>query len=148
MRKLFRFLFYPYRKKKLLAQSLFLIWIIRIGLWLFSFKKLNAWLSLSGSNVSAGGGQTDWDTVERVVRSVKACSRYVPYASCLTQALATRRLLEIRGQHPELKIGVKKDEDEKFAAHAWIEIDGRIIIGKHPFHNQYLVLESLGSAVL
>lgn len=131
----------------MLVQSLSLIWVIRVGLWLFSFQRFNSWLSYFDSSV-AGSGLTDWNTVKGVVSSVKSCSRYVPYATCLTQALATRRLLEMKGQRSELKIGVKKDEDGKFAAHAWIEIDGRIIIGKHPFHNHYLVLESFGSAVL
>lgn len=140
MRKTLRFLFYPYQKKKLLGQSLFLIWVIRISLWLFSFKLLNKWLSYFGSS-GADNQQANWVDINSVVISVRACSRYVPYATCLTQALATHTLLQIKGQRSQLKIGVKKDENEKFAAHAWVEVDGRIIIGKHPNHQHYLVLE-------
>lgn len=145
MGKIFRFLFYPYQKKKLLSQSLLLIWMIRIGLWLFAFKSLNNWLFYFES---AESGQADRVLINNVVNSVRACSRYVPFASCLTQALATRTLLQMRGQHSQLKIGVKKDENAKFVAHAWIEIDGRIIIGKHSRHQQYVVLESISSAIL
>lgn len=130
----------------MLGQSLFLIWIIRIGLWLFPFKSLDKWLSYFDST-DVENRNTDWTTIDNVVKSVKACSHYVPYASCLTQALATRKLLQMKGQHSQLKIGVKKD-NENFAAHAWIEIDGRIIIGKHSQHQSYLVLKTFGSAIL
>ena len=129
-----------------MSQSFFLIWMIRIGLWLFPFKSLNKWLSHFDS-ADTENSEADWTIIDNVVKSVKACSRYVPYASCLTQALATRRLLEMKGQHSQLKIGVKKD-NEQFAAHAWIEIDGRIIIGKHSQHQSYLVLKTFGSAIL
>lgn len=147
MKKILRFLFYPYPKKKLLGQSLFFLWVVRISLWLFSFKVLDRWLSSFGS---PGGyeQQTDPEVVDRVVKSVQACSRYVPYASCLTQALTARTLLQMRGQSCQLKIGVKKDEDEKFAAHAWIEVDGRIVIGKRPYHRDFSVLGRVNSAVL
>lgn len=147
MRKIYKFLFFPYQKKKLLGQSLFLVWIIRIGLWLFSFKSLDKWLSYFDSN-NIDNAQANWTIINGVVRTVQACSRYVPYATCLTQALATRTLLQMKGQYSQLKIGVKKYEDEKFTAHAWIEVDGRIIIGKRPYHHRYFVLESTSSAVL
>lgn len=147
MGKILRFLFYPYQKKKLLIKSLFLIWAVRIGLWLFSFKSLNKWLSHFDSS-EVNSQPADWAIIDEIVQSVRACSRYVPYASCLTQALAARTLLQMKGQSSRLKIGVRKDEDAKFAAHAWIEIDGRIIIGKPGRRQQYLVLESISSTVL
>ena len=148
MKKLLRFLFYSYQKKKLLVQSLFLIWIIRISLWLFSFNSLNKWLACYLGSYNLDNQQADWVAIDNIVKSVRVCSRYVLYASCLTQALATRTLLQMKGQRSYLKIGVKKNENEKFAAHAWVEIEGRIIIGKHPYHHFYRVLESVESAVL
>jgi hypothetical protein len=147
MGKVLRFIFCPYQKKKLLGKSLFLIWIIRISLWFFSFKSLNKWLSRFESS-DADNGQANWSLISSIVSSVKACSRYVPYASCLTQALATRTLLQMKGQSSQLKIGVDKDEDNKLMAHAWIEVDGRIIIGKVMHHQRYAVLNSYHSKVI
>lgn len=139
MRRLHRLFRLPYREKKLLSQSLFLILIVRIGLWILPFNQLNRWLN---STAPVADHAADWATIRRVVRSVRSCSRFVPYATCLTQALATRVLLRMDGQPSDLKIGVEKDQNEKFGAHAWIEIDGRIVIGKLPRHHRLAVLNS------
>ena len=147
MKKLFKVFLLPYRKKKLLGQSLFLVWVIRISLWLFPFRWLNEWLSRFDKFVP-DNRQANWIVINSVVRSVRACSRFVPYASCLTQALAAQTLLRLRGQDSMLKIGVDKDENGKLMAHAWIEVDGKIIIGKLPQHRRFTVLNSSSSVVI
>lgn len=76
---------------------------------------------------------------ERIVSAVRRCSRVVPRATCLTQALAARKLLEKEGHAADLKIGVAKD-GSILRAHAWLELDGRIILGKRPRHSRYFVL--------
>ena len=58
-----------------------------------------------------------------------AASRRVPKATCLTQAIALRTLLARDGKESELRIGVAKAEDGRLEAHAWLESDGRIVIG-------------------
>lgn len=141
MRRLYRFFLLPYQEKKLLTRALFLIVIVRIGLWLVPFRLLERWLTLADAP-NIGEKDPDWVTVKSVVRSVRSCSLYVPYATCLTQALATRVLLRMDGQNSSLKIGVEKDRNEKFGAHAWIEVDGRIVMGKHPHHHRFAVLRS------
>jgi hypothetical protein len=137
----------PYQKQKLLGQSLIAVSSIRLSLWIFPFKALNQWLSTFASTDS-DDRKVEWNVVDNVTSAVQACSLYVPYASCLTQALAVRTLLGLRGQDSQLKIGVDKDEDGKFLAHAWVEIDGKIIIGKLPHHHNFNVLRSTGSAVI
>lgn len=139
MRKLYRLLLLPYKEKKLLIQSLLLILAVRVGLWILPFSLLDRWLS--GSDPE-NDRIADWATIRRVVRSVRLCSRFVPYATCLTQAMVTRVLLRLRGQPSDLKIGVEKDQNEKFGAHAWIEVDGRIVIGKLSRHRRLAVLNS------
>ncbi|NOT46204.1 MAG: lasso peptide biosynthesis B2 protein [Acidobacteria bacterium] len=129
----------PYPEKKLLAQSLLLILAVRTALWILPFNLLNRWLK--GASPVANKA-ADWDTIKRVVGSVRSVSRLVPYATCLTQALATRVLLRMVGQSSDLRIGVERDQNEKFGAHAWIEVDGRIVIGKLPHHRRFAVLNS------
>lgn len=82
--------------------------------------------------------------VRRIAASVRRVSRYVPAASCLTQALATEFLLARRGQISSLLIGVTKTEEGEFKAHAWLESDGKIIIGGVQGSRRYTVLQPLG----
>ncbi|MEZ5428764.1 MAG: lasso peptide biosynthesis B2 protein [Pyrinomonadaceae bacterium] len=148
MKKIYRFIFYPFGKKTLLIKSLILLWMIRVCLWVFPFKSLNKWLSYLYP-ATQSGEKTNWEIIGNVSDSVRAVSKYVPYASCLTQALAVRTLLNLRGQDSNLRIGVDKDAAEDFSAHAWIEIDGRIIIGKLPRHHQrFAVLNPSDSVVI
>ena len=129
----------PYREKKLLTQSWFLVLFVRIGLWLLPFNLLDRWLNRAAL---VDDKAADWTTIRSVVRSVRSCSRFVPGATCLTQALATRVLLQMDGQASDLKIGVERDQNERFGAHAWIEVDGQIVIGKLPHHHRFAVLNS------
>lgn len=139
MRRLFRLFTLPYPVKKMLVLSLLTIFAIRIGLWVLPFNLLERW---SNGTAPVLDQATDWTAIKHVVRSVRLCSRFIPYATCLTQALATRLLLRMDGQPSDLKIGVEKDLDEKFGAHAWIEVDGQIVIGKLPRHHRFAVLSS------
>ena len=91
--------------------------------------------------------KVDWTRIKNAVRAVRAVSRFVPGASCLTQAVAALLLIKAGGQQTELKIGVTKDNRE-FKAHAWLEIGGQIIIGKLPGHRQYIVLNSASEKFL
>lgn len=134
------YIFVPFRERKLLAMSLLLMLGVRIGLWVLPFNFLERLLN---SPPFIPDKVADWDAVFRVVRSVRACSRFVPYSTCLTQAIVTRALLRMRGQASDLRIGVEKDEKLKFAAHAWVEVDGRIVIGRLPHHRRFAVLQQI-----
>jgi hypothetical protein len=65
----------------------------------------------------------------RIAWAVENVSRYVPRATCLTQALAGQMLLARHGHLARLCLGVARDESGRFRAHAWLESDGRIVIG-------------------
>jgi hypothetical protein len=67
---------------------------------------------------------------EQVVRAVARASRFVPGATCLTQAIATRRLLARRGIRSALRIGVARDAaGGAVRAHAGGERNGEVVIG-------------------
>lgn len=63
------------------------------------------------------------------VRAVKRASRFVPKASCLTQALAVKWLMARANQDCTLRIGVSPDPKTGMKAHAWVIHDGAVIIG-------------------
>lgn len=121
-------------EKALLTQAFFWVGAIRLGLMMVSFQRI---LRLTERMVSSRRSE-DPDHVEpkergavvrRIVWAVMVAGRrIVPNRPCLTQALAARVMLQRRGITTTLRIGVKKEEDV-LAAHAWLEQDGRIIIG-------------------
>jgi hypothetical protein len=123
-------------ERSILIGSFVWVTLFRLGLWILPFSMTKRWTIPSADQVTS---KFDKQTVIEIVRAVRFASKFVPYASCLTQALAARKLLEQHGQSAELKIGVAKG-NEGFEAHAWIEIDGRIVLGKQRMHSRYAVL--------
>lgn len=68
-----------------------------------------------------------------MVRHVKLASRYLSGAeTCLVQALATYIQLKYLFPGISLRIGVSRDTAGRFQAHAWVEHQGRVIIGESP----------------
>jgi hypothetical protein len=119
-----------------MIQALLVIVLVRIGLWIIPSGLLGRWLHAAET---PGENHPDWSTVHKIIRSVRSFSTYVPRATCLTQALSACVLLRLYSQNSSLKIGVEK-RNEKFGAHAWVEVDGRIVIGKQLRHERFALL--------
>lgn len=65
-------------------------------------------------------------------RGVWAIRRALPLtlrASCLTQALAGWVLLTRHGVTSRVRIGVSSHEQHGFKAHAWLEVEGEVVLG-------------------
>jgi hypothetical protein len=72
----------------------------------------------------------DHPSADRIAWAVETASRHTPgLKTCLTQALAAHVLLARRGYPALLRLGVAKGEREQFQAHAWVESEGKIMIG-------------------
>ncbi|HYD16564.1 MAG TPA: lasso peptide biosynthesis B2 protein [Candidatus Nanoarchaeia archaeon] len=69
--------------------------------------------------------------VDDVVWAVSRMAAFVPGATCLVQALAAQRLLLGSGHPARLCIGVHKSQGTPLLAHAWLELEGRIILGEY-----------------
>jgi hypothetical protein len=65
----------------------------------------------------------------RLARAVRAGSRLVPFASCLTQAQAAQILLARRGMASTISLGVRETAAGELAAHAWLSAGGRLLMG-------------------
>jgi hypothetical protein len=68
-------------------------------------------------------------SLEESSAAIRVMSRYVPFTTCLTQALALRRLLARHGRVSVLNLGVRNPSGGRLQAHAWLEADGRVILG-------------------
>ncbi|HIK30438.1 MAG TPA: lasso peptide biosynthesis B2 protein [Oscillatoriales cyanobacterium M59_W2019_021] len=74
-----------------------------------------------------------------------AIDRVSPYlkVKCLARALAADFLLRHQGYSTQLRIGVAKDENGTLTAHAWLESEGQIAIGRVPNLSNYTALPNL-----
>jgi hypothetical protein len=122
MRRIKRFATLDSRDRLLLLRALVLVGTIRAGLCLLPFRVLQ------GLTERACCGPAAARPAERCVWAIRAASRFVPGATCLTQALAAQVLLARAGHDSRIEIGVTKDE-QRFRAHAWVICGEKIVIG-------------------
>lgn len=64
--------------------------------------------------------------------SVTAAARYLPGATCLTQALAGDWLLARRGRTGEIRLSLPTESSNGFRPHAWLFCDDYIVLGGTP----------------
>ncbi len=142
-RLIIRFLRFPARDRKILLKAGVLLWVVRIGLWVLPFQRLRELLSRrTQSRVVA----TDVNPalIEEITMSVKRVRRYVPAATCLAQALVTIKLLEEAGLPAAMRIGVARNTEGKLEAHAWVESEGRVVIGgAHTDLSRFTILHTV-----
>jgi hypothetical protein len=79
------------------------------------------------------------DSVECVCSAVDmACMWYWKEALCLQRSAATSCLLKSQGIRAQMVIGVQQ---LPFKAHAWVEVDGRVVNDKPYVPEMYAVLD-------
>ncbi len=115
---------------------------VRIGLSVIRFPRFQA--LLSRITASPRDKRTVAPTTAQLAREVRIASCYVPRATCLTQALAGQVFLAHYGYPTIVHVGVTKPEGEVkgFEAHAWLESDGKVVIGES--EQPYVPLATLG----
>ena len=129
MKQVRKFLLLPLTERGLLLRSVILLSAIRIGLWLLPFRILRRFLDRVAC-APAAPHRVNSSPQDRIAWAVTVASRFAPGGSnCLTKALAARVLLARQGCPACLHIGVAKGEGGKLDAHAWVESQGRIVIG-------------------
>jgi hypothetical protein len=126
MRRLRSFLRLSSTERRLLVRAMVVVVVVRIALWLLSFQRLRLFVE---RRVSTPSRKPLAMPPQRIAWAVSTVARYVPRASCLTQALAAQWLLGAVGQSGLLRIGVAKRGDGTFRAHAWLESSGGVLIG-------------------
>lgn len=125
--KLRKFLDLTSSDRQLLLSAVFLIGTIRLGLWLLPFA---TWRRLVARMTQTTKELPTQVSLNKVVWAVAVASRYMPgEVKCLAQALATQILLAQLGYQTQLRIGVAKGERGQLKAHAWVESQGKIVIG-------------------
>ena len=120
-------------ERRLLVGLVFLLPAIGLALRLLGFTRTTRLLRGSAGSTTARAevGAESQAMAVRLGQLVSIASRHGPYAAtCLRQSLALSWLLRRRGLPAEVRVGVGKN-DGRVLAHAWVELEGKVI-NDHP----------------
>jgi len=134
----------PAAERFFLVRAIALLAAVRIALWVLPFKMLQQISAKVARTCSASQKRSEFSK-ERGVWAIQVASRYVPRTTCLTQALAAQVLLGFGGIPASVRIGVAKPTASDFEAHAWVESDGKILMGVAEADQRYTRLLSFGA---
>lgn len=130
-------------KQTILAAAIAVV-LVRAGLWVLPFPALLKVLEYLGKPGRIGVHRAS--SASEVADAVTAIARRVPVATCLTRALSLNMLLLRRGEPNDIKIGIARDGAKALKSHAWVEQDGRVLIGDNGDLGLYTTLVSLKGA--
>ncbi|MBN2862793.1 MAG: lasso peptide biosynthesis B2 protein [Bacteroidales bacterium] len=124
--------FFP--RSRLTARELFLIpealtrlIIARISVSLFPAKHYMPGATTRLNSNSPPVSKAIYLTISLVINGL--ASRTPWHSTCLVKALAAHKMLEKRGIISTVHLGVKKSTNNDLEAHAWLSVDGSVIIG-------------------
>lgn len=126
MKQLGKFLSLSTGERRLLVSAVFYLVATRVALWLVPFGEIFK----RSSAVAVARDQNNSLPPQRIAWAIRVASRYLAgTGSCLVQSLAAQTMLARRGYSSHLRIGVAKDKGGRLKAHAWVECEGKIVIG-------------------
>lgn len=100
---------------------------VRVALWLLPSRRIvQVVRAFEAGSFPARSGRLPANTI---VWAVEAVARRIPMATCLTQALAAKCLLRLFRHDARLCLGVAYSPSGALRAHAWLEREGRPILG-------------------
>lgn len=74
--------------------------------------------------------ENNWIMTRKVVKGTLRISHMILKSRrCLVQSMIVKDVLDKKHIKSNLKIGARRDEEKKISTHAWIEIEGKTIIG-------------------
>jgi hypothetical protein len=121
----------PFRDKLHLLKALPFVIASRVGLTVLGYRRLltlidrpHDWPAAPSQDALAAVRLTSW--------AVQTAARFVPAATCLTQAVAASWMLARAGERSTLHIGVRSDPGKTLEAHAWLISQNVLITGGPP----------------
>ncbi|MFZ3216980.1 MAG: lasso peptide biosynthesis B2 protein [Candidatus Acidiferrales bacterium] len=115
-----------------------------LGLRLAGFRRWKSALGWLGPSANAAGqlpAAARKESAEVIARLCAAAARnFFCATNCLEQSLVLWWLLRRRGIAAELRIGARK-EQERFEAHAWVEVDSAALENGGAEHRHFVPFE-------
>ena len=124
VQQLYKIVRLNWRDRFVLIEALTWLILIRIGLNFIQFQTLRNLLAKI-----ATPKQNQQISIYKIVWAITIISPYMPGVKCLARAIAAQVMLSKQGYPNQLRIGVGKDKQGRFIAHAWVENRGRTVIG-------------------
>ncbi len=115
----------PPAERGLVLRTLPVVAAVRIALWALPLRQVRRLFRMG--NCLPFSVPADLP-VSRLEWAVRAASRRIPMASCLTQSLALQFILGRAGHSSQIHIGVKKNTAAGIESHAWVECEGRLLL--------------------
>lgn len=127
MSKLVKFYNLHKQEQKLFIQAYLLLNLIRLSLFFLPFQRLKKLLE----DLSRFQKKINSPITARFIASaIHYSARLSPgKVMCLAKALTTNTLMNIYDLPCQFNIGVAKSENNHLEAHAWVEVEGRVIVG-------------------
>jgi hypothetical protein len=138
-----KFLKLPWAEQWLLFRAWRLVLFMRVMVLTVPFSRLQSLACRLAGVPRVDRNRTH--QADRLAWAVAVASRFVPGATCLPQALAGRVLFSREGYPADIHVGVAKTPDSQFKAHAWLESEGRVVIGKHEVETYQPILKMEGT---
>jgi hypothetical protein len=129
-RRLLQLLRHPRRRQRLALEAALVLAGLKATMTFLPYRR---WQHLVA--VASGGdrGSLSPDELADIVWAVDRVGRTAPRIfTCLPRALTASLMLERRGAHPALCIGVMRPAEAEVTAHAWLEVDGEVVLGSVP----------------
>lgn len=134
--------------KKLFIQTYVVMCLVRLGLLLLPFSRLQdlilkskklTWLAIAKSEVTVGA----------IALAVHRSGKYSPgQPMCLAKALTTAVLMSVYSLPYQINIGVAKGESGKIEAHAWVTWEGKVMVGNLPDLERYVPMSAKGKGLI
>ncbi len=125
-------------ERYLFLEAGILLGLARLALRLLPFQKIARRISQAVPN--GRPKVLDSQTLLQIGWAVNAAARHAPWDSaCLAQALTAHWMLERRGLASTIYLGVKRDDQGRLCAHAWLKAGGQILTGESG-HEEFTVL--------
>ena len=119
----------PFTKKRLIIEAAGLIIFTRFGLYLTSLQKLQVFFQrfTNVDNIQYLGNNPAKSEIIWAVNTTG--QKLFKDDTCLVMAIAGQAILNHHGIPAKLQLGCLLGEDKSIFAHAWVESEGKIIIG-------------------
>jgi len=122
----------------LLGEALLAVVLMRLGLWVLRYRRMRRLVEAR----RPGPPRDLVRSLKRVCWAIDHAASVVPGASCLPRALAGIVLMRRRGIEGVLRFGVRqKPGAKRIDAHAWVEVEGVVVIGGTADLGEFTVLE-------
>ncbi len=130
LNKLGTFIRLPWQEKHFFCHAVFLLYSYRVRLKFFSLETI---LNLvEKEEIKFRSKRMSFLSVGRIKRLVQAASVFVPFATCLSNALAGQVLFATCNYSTKLHVGVRNEKDKGFEAHAWLTLEEDVVLGNLP----------------